>query len=208
MKLLGLLALLALLWAAGFWAFAERVVASTPAKEPAPADGLVALTGASNIRLEAAERLLEAGKAERLLISGVYRGATRSDVKEVARGVGRAWDCCVDLGYRAEDTRGNAQEVAGWTRHHGYGSLIVVTADYHMPRAILEMHAQVPDVRLQRYPVVTDLSARRWWTRSADAKRLVMEYDKYLVILAREAILGLGRKAGMDARRTPAAAGR
>ncbi len=124
----------------------------------------------------------------------------------MARGVGRAWDCCVDLGYRAEDTRGNAQEVAGWTRHNAYRSLIVVTADYHMPRAMLELHAQIPDVALQRYPVATDLDARHWWSHGGDAKRMVLEYDKYLVILGREAVLGFGRKLGMDKPRPSARA--
>ena len=194
MKLLGLLALMGLLWAVGLWAFAERVAASTPAREPAYADGVVALTGASNVRLEAAEKLLEDGRAKRMLISGVNRVATRSEVKEVARGVGRAWDCCVDLGFRAEDTRGNAQEIAGWTRHHGYRSLIVVTADYHMPRAVLELRAQLPGVALTRYPVVTDLNARRWWSTSGDLRRIGLEYCKYLVILGRESIRSVGRK--------------
>lgn len=197
MKFLGLLALLCLLWASGLWAFAERIAASTPAKEPPPADGVVALTGASNVRLEAAEKLLEDGRARRMLISGVNRVATRSDVKEVARGVGRMWDCCVDLGFRAEDTRGNAQEIAGWAQHYRYKSLIVVTADYHMPRAALELQAQLPGVKLTRYPVVTDLNARRWWSTSTNVRRLTLEYCKYLVIMGRESIRSLGRKAGV-----------
>lgn len=193
MKLLSLLALLGLLWAVGLWAFAERVAASTPAREPSPADGVVALTGAGTVRLEAAEKLLEDGRARRLLISGVNRVVTRSQVKEVARGVGRAWDCCVDLGFRAENTRGNAEEIAGWTSHYRYRSLIVVTADYHMPRAYLELKAQLPGVALTRYPVVTDLDARRWWRTSGDLRRMGLEYCKYLVILGRESIRGFGR---------------
>lgn len=200
MKFLGFLLFLGVLWVVGLWTFGERVANSTPAAEPPISDGIVALTGASNVRLEAAEHLIEAGRAQRLLISGVNKDATRSDVRQVARGVGKAWDCCVDLGFQAESTRGNARETQGWVRFHDYHSLTVVTADYHMPRAILELHAQMPAVQLFPYPVVTDLNARRWWGRQADAKRIAVEYSKYLVILAREAILGLGRKAGMDDR--------
>ena len=198
MKLLFLLALLALLWGAGLWAFAERVAASTPAGEPPESDGIVALTGGSAVRLEAAEQLLEDGKGRRLLISGVNPQVTRPQVKEAARGVGRSWDCCVDLGFRAANTRGNAQETAGWARYHGYRSLIVVTADYHMPRAILELGARTPGVQLYRYPVVTDLDARRWWRTSAGVKRMALEYCKYLAILGREAMLGLGRRLGVE----------
>ena len=179
----------------------DRASASTPAAEPPEADGVVALTGGSNVRLEAAEQLLEDRKGRRLLISGVNPQVTRPQVKEVARGVGRSWDCCVDLGFRAENTRGNAQETAGWARHHGYRSLIVVTADYHMPRAVLELGARTPGVQLYRYPVVTDLDARRWWRTSASVKRMALEYCKYLAILGREAVLGLGRKLGVEAPR-------
>lgn len=200
MKGLALILLLAGLWAAGLLAFGRRVSLSTPAAVPPVADGVVALTGSSNVRLEAAEQLLEAGKGRRMLISGVNPKATRSDVRGVARGVGRMWDCCVDLGFRAANTRGNAQEIAGWARYHDYRSLVVVTADYHMPRALLELKAQVPDVQLIPYPVVTDLDAKHWSRTQTGAKRMALEYCKYLVILGREAILGLGRRATSTAR--------
>ena len=110
MRALAALALVFALWIAGLLAFAARVAGSTPAAEPPTADAIVALTGASSVRIEAATQLLEEGKARRLLISGVNPQARRSEVKYVARGVGRIWDCCVDLGFRAENTRGNAVE--------------------------------------------------------------------------------------------------
>jgi uncharacterized SAM-binding protein YcdF (DUF218 family) len=210
LKGLAFLLLLGLVWASGLLAFAHRVAVSTPAPEPPVADGVVALTGGSNLRLEAAEQLMEGGKARRMLISGVNRKATRADVKGVARGVGRMWDCCVDLGFYAANTRGNAQEIAGWAGYHGYRSLIVVTADYHMPRALLELKAQTPGVQLYPYPVQTDLDARRWWRSSTGARRMALEYCKYLVILGREAIRGLGRRAGQERSstiRAPAGAG-
>ena len=76
---------------------------------------------------------------------------------------------------------------------HHFRSLIVVTSDYHIPRAVLELHASMPGVALHPYPVVTDtVDARGWWRRGDDAKRMVSEYSKYLLILAREAVRGLG----------------
>jgi uncharacterized SAM-binding protein YcdF (DUF218 family) len=200
MKGLALILLVALVWCVGLWAFAERVSTSTPASEPPSADGIVALTGASNVRLEAATQLLDQGKARRLLISGVNKKATRADVRDVARGLSKEWECCVDLGFHAADTRGNAQETAGWARYHDYRSLIVVTADYHMPRSMLELRASMPGVELYPYPVVTDLNARNWLKNPNDARRMTIEYCKYLVILGREAVLGFGRKAGVDDR--------
>ena len=138
----GLIALLvaAAIWAAGLLAFAERVERSTPAPQPRPADGVVALTGAgSNERIGAAMELLAEGKARRMLVSGVSREASREDIRVVSRAVRRLYDCCVDLGFDAANTLGNARETQEWARAMRFDSLIVVTADYHMPRAMLEL---------------------------------------------------------------------
>jgi uncharacterized SAM-binding protein YcdF (DUF218 family) len=73
--------------------------------------------------------------------------------------------------------------------------LIIVTADYHMPRAMLELRAVMrePQFQLQSYAVPTpSLKARRWWRSPRSARLMVVEYSKYLAILGREAVLGLG----------------
>lgn len=196
MKTLALLFVAALIWAAGLLAFAVRVEQSTPAPEPQVADGIVALTGAgSNERIAAGMRLLEAGKGDRMLVSGVNREASREDIRNVSRAVQLLYDCCVDLGFEAADTFGNAQETAGWVRARRYDSLIVVTADYHMPRAMLELGSALPGIELQAYPVATpSLDAQRWWRTAGGARLMVMEYSKYLAILGRELVLRLGPK--------------
>ncbi len=184
-------------WTAGLLAFANRVANSTPPPDPPEADAIVALTGASTIRLEAAEELLEEGLGQRLFISGVNREATRKQVRAtlITGGrptAGKAFDCCVDLGFQAENTLGNARETAPWVAHHHYRTLIVVTADYHMPRALLELKAAMPGVVLYPFPVATEaVDARRWWTSPGDTRRMVLEYCKYLVILIRNGLLSL-----------------
>jgi uncharacterized SAM-binding protein YcdF (DUF218 family) len=113
----------------------------------------------------------------------------------VAKAPGRLYDCCVDLGFSAVDTIGNARETAAWARANKFRRLIVVTADYHMPRAILELKGALPEGQLQAYPVATDeIDARRWWRSGWGARRMVVEYCKYLVILTRESVLQLGPK--------------
>lgn len=184
-------------WVAGLLAFAHRVAESTPPPDPPEADAIVALTGASTIRLEAAEALLEEGLGKRLFISGVNREATRRQVRAAVSPAGRAFDCCVDLGRQAENTLGNARETAPWVARHHYRTLIVVTADYHMPRALLELKAAMPGVVLYPFPVATEaVDARRWWASPDDARRLVLEYCKYIVILVRNALLSLSPAAG------------
>jgi uncharacterized SAM-binding protein YcdF (DUF218 family) len=196
MKSLAALLVIALIWSAGLFAFASRVQQSTPAPDPDPADGVVALTGANSTeRISAAMDLLEQGLGKRLLISGVDRSASREDIRNVSKAARRLYDCCVDLGFTAVDTVGNARETADWARTMRYRSLIIVTADYHMPRAMLELRAVMrePEFHLQAYPAATpSLKARRWWRSPRTARLMAVEYCKYLAILAREAVLGLG----------------
>ncbi|HEX5377725.1 MAG TPA: YdcF family protein [Phenylobacterium sp.] len=204
MKTLAALILIAFIWAVGLLAFADRIDRSTPPAEPERADGVVALTGAgSNERIAAGVSLLEDGKARRMLVSGVNREASREDIRKVSKAVRKLYDCCVDLGFTAADTVGNARETAEWARSMRYRSLIVVTADYHMPRAMLELRSAMPDARLHPYPVATSvLNAHHWWRTSRGARLMIGEYSKYLAILGREMVRGLGPA---DAEPAPAA---
>ena len=193
MKGLSALLILLMIWAVGLLAFAARVEQSTPAPEPPAADGIVTLTGSSVIRLAEATKLLEQGKGKRLLVSGVNRLASRADILDVTRAGRGVYDCCVDLGFTAADTTGNAQETAEWARAKNYDSLIIVTADFHMPRAMLELGAAMPDVELTPHPVVTEtMDTDNWWRTPGGARLMIEEYIKYLVVLARESLLSLG----------------
>lgn len=184
-----------LLWTAGLLVFADRVVESTPALEPEEAaDAIVVLTGASDMRLKEGMRLLERRKGQRLFISGVNREVKRPELMDVTEGSKRLYECCVDLGYEAENTVGNAREIADWGRGHRFYTLIVVTSDYHMPRSLLELKADMPDAHFVAYPVATpDLDARGWWKSPKGTRIIVLEYCKYLVILGRDAILSISR---------------
>jgi len=150
----------------------------TPAR-PVQADGIVALTGGDS-RLDAAVALLEEGAGRRLLISGVDPVNTKAYLKRLVHG-GPRFDCCVDLGFADLSTRGNAAEAAAWTRRHGYRSIIVVTANYHMPRSLHEFAAAMPGVRLYPYPVQEDdVDVGSWWNDTHTLRVLHLEYAKYL----------------------------
>ena len=195
MKTAAAILILIIIWSVGLVAFAARVEQSTPPEDPAVSDGVVALTGPGQERLEAATALLEAGKARRLLVSGVNKQASRTDIRDVTGAVKPIYDCCVDLGFQAANTLGNARETAEWVKAKGYRSLIVVTADYHMPRAMLELKAAMPNTLLIPYPVATaTFDAKHWWKSGVGARRMTLEYCKYLAILAREGFLSLGPK--------------
>ena len=197
MRTLAILLTVLLIWGAGLFAFVDRVQHAPPAAEPTPADGIVALTGASDQRIEAATALLEEGLGQRLLVSGVNPRVRRPQVRALTGAQQAIYDCCIDLGFAAENTLGNARETADWARTKGYRRLILVTADYHMPRAMLELHSSMPEAIVQPYPVAhAPLDAQRWWMTTGGARRMTIEYCKYLAILAREAILNLGPRTG------------
>ncbi|MBV9905230.1 MAG: YdcF family protein [Alphaproteobacteria bacterium] len=149
--------------------------------EPLKADAIVALTG-GNTRLDAAVALLEGGTGKRLLITGVNRASTKAQIKVLYDG-GRKFDCCTDMGYAAEDTYGNAEEAAAWMALHHFHSLILVTANYHMPRSLRLFHAAMPTVRLVAYPVEPQgVDIRAWW-HPGTLHLLHNEYLKYLTSL-------------------------
>lgn len=172
------------LYGIGFSLFVANLPAPN-AGAAAKADAIVALTGEGG-RLAPAVTLLEAGDGQRLLITGVNTRISKSYLKTLLHG-GQAFDCCADLGFAALDTRGNAAEAARWARNHRYGSLIVVTANYHMPRSLVEFGAQMPDVKLVPYPVAPEALRTLSWE---NAKRMHGEYVKYLASIVRVSIAG------------------
>lgn len=210
MKFLALIGIAALIWLVGLFAFAERVRSLAPAPEPERADAIVALTGPSAERVNAAIRLLEQDKGERVLISGVNPEVRRQELRELTPGSNRLFNCCVDLGFEAETTTGNAAEIAAWARSKGYDSLIVVTSDYHMPRSLMEIRSAAPGVELTPYAVETpSLDNSRWWRAAVTARRMTLEYMKYLAVMVRvtlDRITGEGAEAEPPADAPEAAA--
>lgn len=170
---------------AGFFGFAEMIARTAPPADPR-ADAIVVLTGGS-ARIDGALKLLDEGRAGRLLISGVNPSVTSADLADLVAGDLRdQLACCVDLGRRAIDTVGNAAETRDWVEANGFSSLIVVTSDYHMPRSMTELAGAMPAVALIPFPVSNpDLRFADWWQDRATFTLLVREYGKYLIAKAR-----------------------
>ena len=165
-----LLLALVLLLGAGFGWF----VASTQSRSaPLRADGIVVLTGGAD-RVAAGLRLLAEGRGRILLVSGVGGAAEFADLARQA-GADRALESRVTLGRIAESTYGNALETAAWARARNLASLLVVTSDYHMPRAIAELSRALPGVAL--YPAAV---SPRSPGRVATWGLLAAEYTKFL----------------------------
>lgn len=164
----------------GFLAFTTQIAGHEPARVK-PADAIVVLTGAPS-RIVDAVSLLNEGLGQRLLITGVNRAISYDEMRRALPDGERLLDCCIDLGHKALNTRGNALEAAEWTRERRFRSLVVVTSSWHMPRAMMELSRALPDVELVAYPVVTSRTEpERWWTDAGMLKLLVKEYLKYIM---------------------------
>lgn len=136
---------------AGFlWFLAE---ATAPPADPARrTDGIAVLTGGTE-RVETGLRLLAEGRAPLLLVSGAHRDAGLADLARAAGVAAAPLAQKISVGHAAATTRGNAVEVAAWARQRGLRSIRVVTAGYHMPRALLELRRALPEAEFVPHPV-------------------------------------------------------
>ena len=186
-RLLFSLGVLLLVFLGGFVWF----LASLPHDVEAPereTDAIVVLTGGAG-RVARGLELLEAGKAEKLFISGVYYAVDVNELLRVAERSPQDLSCCISLGYEAGNTRGNAEETAAWIDKQGYDSLRLVTSAYHMPRSLLQFRRLMPGVEILVHPVFPeDYQPGEIWPLPGSISLLLQEYVKYLASAA-EAIL-------------------
>jgi uncharacterized SAM-binding protein YcdF (DUF218 family) len=169
---------------AGFFVFAISIERNEPVLLRR-AQGVVALTGGAD-RITDALDLLATGQAERLLITGVNQATSGREIAHLTPRLRPLFSCCIDLGYRALNTVGNAAETRRWVHQHGMRSLIVVTSNYHMPRALIEIGRALPGIELVPYPVVTERQkSGSWWADPGMLRLLATEYVKYLAAYAR-----------------------
>ena len=106
------------------------------------------LTGGPG-RIQRGIDLLAAGRAQRMLVSGVDRRVRPADIVATFR-VGPALLTRIDLGRSAVDTRSNALETRRWIAAHGYKSIRLVTTDWHMRRARFELRQVLQGVTVVR----------------------------------------------------------
>ena len=156
------------------------------------ADGIVVLTGGSS-RVSDAMELLAGGYGKRLLISGVHPTNAASDISRSLPDNQQLLSCCVDLDRSAVNTRSNAAETRRWAHERGFKSLIVVTSNYHMPRAIVELSHAMPDIHLIPFAVVGEKwRDEPWWTSGATLRLLLSEYVKYVAAEVRVRLADAG----------------
>jgi uncharacterized SAM-binding protein YcdF (DUF218 family) len=151
-------------------------------------DGIVVITGGQQ-RLDAGLKLLAAGTASKLLISGVGNGLNKvilaNDLK-LSQTQRDLLMCCAELEFGARDTLGNARAARHWAGNNHFASLYLVTANYHMPRAKLAFKREMPHIDLYYWPVSPDdLQINSWWKDPGLVRLLAREYAKFLAEIIR-----------------------
>lgn len=184
----GLLAVVLVVWGAGLVWFARQLPREV-ADGDRVTDAIVVLTGGSG-RVETGLTLLARERAKKLFISGVYRGVEVNEILRFASEAPEDLACCIALGYVADNTAGNASETAAWMKRHGYRSLRLVTAAYHMPRSLVEFRRAMPGVEIVPHPIFPDhVKQSDWWRWPGTALLFAGEYNKYLASWVRAAFM-------------------
>lgn len=172
-------ALLALmLWIIGFVVFCLYALSFKYSPQER-SDAIVVLTGGNN-RIKTAVELMQEQKASYLLISGVNKQVSE---KKLLKNVPLELHPRITLGYNAENTQGNAQEINDWIKGKHIHSIILVTSFYHMPRSILEMTQANALLQIMPWPVFPkSFNNSVDWIKTRYAWLLFIEYHKFLFV--------------------------
>lgn len=179
--LLIILMTLLTIWCAGLlWFSTEAVMQEQSTANIAKTDAIIVLTGDKG-RIEEGFYLFATNRSPRLFISGVNKNVDIDTLTSRWEGVPLP-DCCIDLGYSAYNTWGNATESAEWIRQNNIKSVFLVTSDYHMPRAKLEFSFVMPELDVYSHPVHGEKKDR---SSLQLAKLLIDEYHKTILTYLR-----------------------
>jgi uncharacterized SAM-binding protein YcdF (DUF218 family) len=172
-----IVSLIVLVWLLGFIVFA--VALPHPAADER-SDAVVVLTGGGG-RIDRGLEALDKGWAHRMLVSGVDREVRAREFQAEYKVPRTLMACCIALDFKSVDTRSNAREAAHWIADNKFRSVRLVTTDWHMRRAAMELGGLLPrDVALIRDAVPSEPSLRI----------LFVEYNK---LLARAVLRLVGR---------------
>lgn len=173
-----------IVWAIALGIYLARM--NAPADAPQTrADALIVLTGSPG-RIERGLELLADGSAPVLLISGVGKGTSVQDMlnlhatpqirQRIVQNGGK-----VILDAVASTTQTNASESARFIHSYGYHSVRLITAQYHMPRSMMEFHHALPDATIYKEPVSEDdFVGPHWWRNTFTCAIVMQEFHKFM----------------------------
>lgn len=179
------------LWAAGFVYYVRSIPAASEHAADMQADAIIVLTGGAD-RIAVGFDLLARGVAPQLMISGVGTDITIEEIIARYAASPEAVDVtAVTLDPLARNTRQNARETNKFLQHTGHKTIMLVTANYHMPRSLLEMHHAMPQANFIPYAVdPTGFDLSHWWTDGKTRYLMLAEYHKIMLVRLRHMLRG------------------
>ncbi|WP_420548270.1 YdcF family protein [Curvivirga sp.] len=177
-------------WIVGLFWFIDSIP-KTPQTPDRKTDAIVVLTGGT-LRLEEGLDLLERGLADKLFVSGVHHAVNVEELLRLSRETPSKLDCCITLGYEADNTQGNAMETALWMHEQGFKSMRLITGGYHMPRSLMELQYVLPNTEIILHPVYPDhVKLNDWYLWPGTSLLIIGEYNKTIFIPIRRLLTRL-----------------
>lgn len=179
-------------WGAGLVYFV-RAIPRQPVGDSVSTDAIVVLTGGS-LRITYGFELLAKGKAQTLFISGVSEEADLASLMQEHNAPSAlfGWPDLNEkilLDHQADSTWTNARETAKWARLAGVRSVRLVTANYHLPRSLIEFQQAMPNITIIPDPVFPEpFTLDNWWRDEVSRSLILSEYHKYLMVWVRSLI--------------------
>ena len=149
---------------------------------------IVILTGGAN-RIKDGLKIIQDFKNSKnfnykILVSGTGMGFTKSSLKKKLgpNFNSQLIQCCIDLDGVSKNTLTNASETFKWTSKNDIKEFILITSNYHMPRAILEFKNVMPNLKIYTYAITPKKHDIENWLSSYQTFSLVFtEYCKFII---------------------------
>ena len=185
-----------ILWFVGLFNYKEKIVTLRKSSF-VQATNIVILTGGSN-RIKDGLKIIKnlensAIINTKLLISGTGKGFTISNVKKLLpknKSLNIFLKCCIELDNKSQNTHSNAIETLKWAKKKNIKTFILITSNYHMPRAVLEFKARMPNFEIITHPITPKKHDISNWMHSFETFSLIfIEYSKFLIAISKIKIL-------------------
>lgn len=170
-------------WVYGLYKF--QTLITQYSKNDVTVDGIVVFTGGKG-RIEKSLKLLQQNKAERLLVSGVFKDHEHlPSLTSLPPAVQQK----VQLGHFAADTLTNVKETKDWVIQYHLKSILLVTSHYHMPRSYLILKNALPNIKIYLYPVINKyFNSTQWWKDPILQRIIINEYNKFVIMWLKDKI--------------------
>ena len=166
--------------------FKENILSFTKYnKKESP--NIVILTGGTNRIKDGLKIIKDFRKLKKsnykILVSGTGTGFTKNSLKNQlgSNFNPKLIQCCIDLDKVSKNTITNASETFKWTQKKDIKEFILITSNYHMPRAYLEFKNIMPNFKIHTYAITPKKHDIENWLNSYQTFGLVFtEYCKYI----------------------------